>query len=102
MPDLIIPFFITKDEAKQRLKTWADEHRRTPEGKAVLSNMNHFCGYYLPYQIVKGPVNARVSRDGTFRGYECGGYLEGTAVGTSKQLDNLVLNDMEPFDWAEV
>ena len=101
MPDLIIPFFITKEEAKQRLKDWAKEHSRTPEGKAVLSNMNQFCGYYLPYQIVKGPVNARVSRDGTFRGYECGGYLEGTAVGTSKQLDNLVLNDMEPFDWAE-
>ena len=101
LPDLIIPFFITKEEAKQRLKNWADDHKRTPEGKAVLSNMKNFRGYYLPYQIVKGPVQAKVCRDGTGRMYECGGYLEGTAVGTSRQLDNLVLNDMEPFDWSQ-
>lgn len=100
MPDLIIPFFITPDEAKQRMLDWGHQHEKTPEGRSVVSSMGNFSGYYLPYRIVKGPVYAGVSRHGNERKYECGGFLEGTAVNTSKQLDNLVLNDMEPFDWS--
>ena len=101
MPDLIIPFFITPEEAKQRMEQWARENEKTPEGQAVLANLDKFRGYYLPYQLARGPVGGTVARDGTFRTYYCDGYLDGTAVNTSKQLDNLTLNEMEPFDWSE-
>ncbi len=101
MPDLIIPFFITPEEAKKRMLAWAHENEKTSEGKAVLSGMKHFKGYYLPYQLVRGPVAATVARDETERCYYCDGYLDGTAVNTSKQLNNLTLNAMEPFDWSE-
>ncbi len=101
MPDLIIPFFITPEEAKKRMLAWARENEKTPEGQAVLSHMDQFKGYYLPYQLVRGPVAATVTRDETQRSYYCDGYLDGTAVNTSKQLDNLTLNAMEPFDWSE-
>lgn len=101
MPELIIPFFITPEEAKKRMLEWAHENEKTPEGQAVLSNMDQFKGYYLPYQLARGPVAARVTRDETQRSYYCDGYLDGTAVNTSKQLDNLTLNAMEPFDWSE-
>ncbi|MCR5830633.1 MAG: hypothetical protein K6G67_00645 [Lachnospiraceae bacterium] len=100
LPDMIIPFVITPDEAKKRMLDWGHKHEKTPEGKSVVSSMGQFSGYYLPYRIVKGPVYADVSRDGNDRKYECGGFIEGTAVNTSKQLDNLVLNEMEPFDWS--
>lgn len=100
LPDMIIPFVITPDEARKRMLDWGHKHEKTPEGKSVVSSMDQFAGYYLPYRIVKGPVYAGVVRDGTDRTYECGGFIEGTAVNTSKQLDNLVLNDMEPFDWS--
>lgn len=100
MPDLIIPFFITPDEARQRMLDWGHQHQKTPEGRSVVSSMGNFSGYYLPYRIVKGPVYADVWRHGNERKYECGGFVEGTAVNTSRQLDNLVLNDMEPFDWS--
>ena len=88
MPELIIPFFITPEEAKKRMLEWAHENEKTPEGQAVLSNMDQFKGYYLPYQLARGPVSATVTRDETQRS-------------TSKQLDNLTLNAMEPFDWSE-
>ena len=101
MPELIIPFFITPEEAKKRMTLFAEEHKNSPEGEAVLQNMDKFKGYYLPYQLARGPVSAEVSRDATWRKYYCDGYLDGTAVNTSRQLDNLTLNDMEPFDWSE-
>ena len=100
LPDMIIPFVITPEEARKRMLDWGHKHENTPEGKSVVSSMGQFTGYYLPYRIVKGPVYAGVVRDGNDRTYECGGFIEGTAVNTSKQLDNLVLNDMEPFDWS--
>jgi len=101
LPEMIIPFFITPDEARKRMLEWGHKHEKTPEGKSIVSSMGQFSGYYLPYRIVKGPVYAEVIRDGNDRKYECGGFIEGTAVNTSKQLDNLVLNDAEPFDWSE-
>lgn len=99
-PDMIIPFFITAEEARERMLAWGHGHEKTPEGRALVSSMGKLKGYYLPYQLVRGPVYARVSRDGSERKYQCAGYLEGTAVSTSDQIDNIVLNEMEPFDWS--
>ena len=101
MPELIIPFFITPDEARQRMLDWGHKNQKTPEGRSVVSSMNKLHGCYLPYRLVRGPVYGTVTRDGTSRKYQCAGYLEGTAVNTSRQLDNLVLNGIEPFDWSQ-
>ncbi len=101
LPELIIPFFITPEEARQRLLDWGHKYQHKPEGRSVVSSMGQFKGYYLPYQLVKGPVYGEVTRDSTFRKFRVAGYLEGTAVSTSKQLDNLVLNEAEPFDWSQ-
>ena len=100
LPEMIIPFFLTPEEAGARMLAWGKAHEKTPEGRGVVSGMDSFRGYYLPYQIVRGPVTAQVRRDGNDRYYTCKGYLEGTAVNTSSQLDNLILNEMEPFDWS--
>jgi ribosomal protein S27E len=101
MPDFIIPFFIKEDEARQRLMAWAKQNERLPEAKAVLSNIKLFRGYYLPYRLVRGPVAADVSRENCGRVYHCAGCLDGTLVNTTQQLDNLVLDKMEPFDWEQ-
>lgn len=100
LPSLILPFFITQEEAKERLLKWAKENKRKPEGKSILRNINNLKAYYLPYELVRGPVYAEVKRDGTDRKYKCRGYMEGTAVNTSKQFHNLILHMAEPFDWS--
>ena len=100
MPEVIIPFFITPEEARTRMLQWSREHRESPEGKKVGCYIGKLQAYYLPYQLVRGPIYTDVSRDGTARRYRCAGCLDGIAVNTSRQLDNLVLNEMEPYDWS--
>ena len=100
MPEIIIPFFITPEEARRRMLDWGHRHQDTPEGRSIVSNMGKFRGYYLPYQLVRGPVYGTVKRDGNKRLYHCAGYLEKTAVNISGQLDNLLLNEIEPYDWS--
>jgi len=98
-PEVIIPFFLTREEAIQQLLTWVEKNSKRQEANVVRSHINELAGYYLPYQLVKGPVYCRVNRDGTDREYSCDGFLDGIAVNASKQLDNQVLDGMEPFDW---
>lgn len=101
-PDLIIPFFLTEDEAKERFSKWANQHRTTQEGRQVLKHLNQMKGYYLPYQFVRGPIYGKAHRQNTERNYPVKGFLEGVVVNTNKQLDNEVLNAMEPYDWSAV
>ena len=100
LPDLIIPFYLTYEEAKERLLSWGKKHRYRKEGRAVVSAIAQLKGAYLPYQLIRGPVYGNISRDDGFRKYRCAGYLEGTLVSSESHLDNQVLNRMEPFDWS--
>ena len=99
-PDLIIPFYITYDEARKRMLDWGHEHQKSTEGKSVVSSMGNFKAYYLPYQFVRGSVHGDVLRADSERTYHCAGFVEGCAVNTSKQLPNSILNMAEPFDWS--
>ncbi len=103
LPAVIIPFVLTEDEARARLQEWAQTNRKEEEAKAVLADIRNLRGYYLPYELIRGPVRAEAERMETFSDYQyhIGGFLNGLAVNTSKQLDNLVLDAMEPFEWTE-
>ena len=101
-PDLIIPFYLTYEEAKERLQNWGRKHWFRKEGRSVLNQIDQMKGYYLPYQLIRGPVYGTVSRDDGNRKYQCAGYLEGTLVSSESHLDNQVLNRMEPFDWSQM
>ena len=103
LPEVIIPFVLTEDEARARLTEWAQKNRRQEEAKAVLTAIKNLRGYYLPYELIRGPVSAEAERMETFSDYQyhVGGFLNGLAVNTSKQLDNLVLEAMEPFEWIQ-
>ena len=101
LPEIMIPFFITPKEARERMQAWAEKHAKAPEGQAVLAALDHLTGCYAPYQLVRGPVEGTVFRDGGTRAYHCSGYLEGIAISVSAKLDNLVMNGMEPFDWSQ-
>lgn len=101
-PELIIPFKLTLDEAKAELEKWIAANKNTAEAKLLADRLDELKGYYLPYQVVKGAVTGEVSRARAFRYYSYGGFIEEVAVNTSRQLDNLLLDAAEPFDWREV
>lgn len=100
-PNLVIPFRITEQQAKDALQSWARSHGDKREREAVEKNLQNLKGFYLPYEFVRGPVACTVSRDASHRTYECGGYVNEIAVNTSRQLKNEVLDAAEPFRWEE-
>ena len=62
MPECIIPFRITESEAKDLLTKWCDENRGKAESGKLKSLIPELKGFYLPYELVRGPVSMTVSR----------------------------------------
>ena len=98
MPESVVPFGITEKEARERLEDWCRKNRRKREAKMLLPLIPELKGFYLPYEMIRGPVHMRVSRMDAERVYRCEGFMEDAFVNCSSQLDNLLLDGMEPFD----
>lgn len=98
MPWTIIPFVLTKTEAAAQLTAWCDAHVSAPEAHALRKKISSLKGAYLPYQYIAGSVVCNVSQDNSERIYRCAGKLEDTPVNTVRNLDNELLDAIEPFD----
>ena len=100
MPQNIIPFAVTRKEAAQLLLGWCDQNPKRLEAEHLRGRIAELKGYYLPYEMVHGPVHCKVWKRGEGRvscDFEAGGYLNAEFVNCSAQLDNLVLDCMEPY-----
>ena len=97
-PEYIIPFVLTMDEAKDRLRSWAEKTAKKSEGQLILKHIDELEGYYLPYSLVRGPVSGYVRREHVNREFKVRGFIENTFVSSSRQLDNETLDAAEPFD----
>lgn len=102
-PEQILPFYITKEEAKARLHEWCAKHKNTPEAQAMVPHIEDIKGYYLPYERARGEVafDAKVEGLGTYP-YPVAGVLDGVAINMSQQMDNRLLEAMEPFIWTDI
>ena len=100
-PEILIPFRITEEQARENLRRWCRENRRRPEARDIQKHIDEVKGFYLPYELVKGPTRCGLSRRDS-RVFQARGFWEGSFVNTSKQLDNLLLDGMEPYDLADV
>lgn len=98
MPESVIPFRITEDEARARLAEWCRKNKSKQEAKHLEALLPKLKGFYLPYELVCGPVHMLVRRMSGSRPYTCEGFLHDAFVNRSSQLDNLLLDGMEPFD----
>ncbi len=101
-PELLIPFYLTKEEAVAILDHWCDTHTSITEAKLVKPHVSELTGVYLPYELTRGPVTGLVARNSSFRKFEVRGFINGIFVNTSKDLDNLLLEGMEPFDLSGI
>ena len=97
-PDLVIPFVLTKEDAKNRLREWAADHTKTPEARMISSSSEYIQGYYMPYEIVRGPMEVKANRAGLSRTYLCRGFIENTAVNCVREMDSALLDAAGPFD----
>ncbi len=102
LPEMIIPFRITREEAVDCVKDWCQKHTRKAEAKHLKKIAERLEGFYLPYELVRGPVDCQVSRMDGFRVYRCHGYVDNVFVNCSRQLNNLLLDGAEPFELDEI
>lgn len=98
MPNYVIPFGITKEEATEKVLQWCEQNNNKKEAKHLREKIALLRGYYLPYELVKGPVECSVKKRSESAVFDAYGYLNSEFINCSKQLDNLVLDAMEPFD----
>lgn len=101
-PEYLIPFAITAKEAQSLLKKWCDSHRNRKEAKLLSEKTGQLQGFYLPYDLIRGPVSLKVSRMDRGSDYHCEGFINDEFVNRSGQLDNLLLDGMEPYDLDEL
>lgn len=101
-PEGMIPFAVTKEEAKEKLVQWCEQNKHKREAKHLLEKLGSLKGYYLPYQMARGPVYCNVNKKNDSATYEASGYLQDELVNCSSQLDNLVLDAMEPYDLSDL
>ncbi len=102
MPESVIPFAITLREARKFLSDWCETNKGKEEAKRLRTMTEELKGFYLPYELIRGPVHMHISRMDSYGRYECEGFLHEAFVNRSKQLDNLLLDGMEPFDTEEI
>ena len=98
LPESVIPFALTEDEARRRLAEWCDKNKGRPEAKKLRDLLPQLKGFYLPYELVRGPVHTKVARMDGGSTYRCEGFMNDEFINRSRQLDNLLLDGMEPFD----
>lgn len=104
IPEVIIPFKLSKEEAEGKLREWLKANKDNPAAKVIGQNMNRFTGCYLPYHIVRGAYNSTLQirmHDGSATDYPFRAYLKHTAVNASSDLSNIFLDGIEPFDFDE-
>ena len=97
-PDLVIPFVLTEEDAKERLREWAADHPKTAEARMINSSLEEIQGYYMPYEIVRGPVKIKANRAGVSRTYLGRGFIENTAANCVREMDSALLDAAGSFD----
>ncbi|MCR5096911.1 MAG: hypothetical protein K6A70_09310 [Erysipelotrichaceae bacterium] len=102
MPECVIPFAIDLKEARQFLQKWCDSNRSKQESRRLSKVIDELQGFYLPYQLVYGPVDLCVSRMDTSSSFDCSGFINDQLINCSKQLNNLLLDGMEPYDLSKL
>ena len=100
-PESVIPFRISLEDAREKLKKWNRTKASLKVKRALSKHIDDLEAYYLPYQFVRGPIECSISRDMSERTYRCGSYVDEIVVNASRQLNNEVLDAAEPFDFEE-
>jgi ribosomal protein S27E len=102
IPEFIVPFEITEEEAKDILAGWCNKNRHKKEARAIRKKLDDLRGFYLPYELVRGPVKCSVFRIDGGSVYDCEGFVDGVFVNCSGKLDNRLLDAMEPYNLDEM
>lgn len=104
LPETIIPFQITLQEAHARLKEWVKSNPKQPVAKEIEQHLNKLVGCYLPFHVVRGCFDGKLylmKQGATETEHIFKAYLKSVTVNASQELNNLFLDGIEPFDFNQ-
>ncbi len=116
-PKSLIPFTLTKDEAKERLRSWAGKNRLAPRDFSHESTLEKVTGIYVPYWLYDYHVNVslwaratrtRMMRRGdieyvytdhfhVYRSMDID--FDRVPADASYRMDDDVMESLEPYDY---
>ena len=111
-PDYIIPFKVTKEEARAKFVEWAKNNKYIPSDFTSKENINKLTGLYVPFWLVdckceaefygtgyikqnNGRATFALDRFITF-------YLSRVPFDGSKKISDRLMAAVEPFDYSEM
>ena len=120
MPAKVIPFTISKDEARVAFKKWCKNGRLTPKGFMTADRIKGISGMYIPFWLYdlnnKAEIRALATK---VRSYRKGDYvytetkyydlyrdinlgLINVPVDASEKMNDEIMDKLEPYDYANL
>ena len=119
-PDYVIPFKVSKEQAKEALKNYAKGKKMVPKFYTSESHLDEIKGVYVPYWLYSSDVDAHINYRATqtrmwqmgdrqytetshFRLERQGGLrFENVPVDGSTKVDDTLMESIEPYDLSEL
>jgi len=111
-PDYLIPFKVTREEAKKLFIDWAANNKYIPDDFTSEENINKLTGLYVPFWLVDckcyadfygtGYINQGDSRAVFALDREVEFYVQRVPFDGSKEISNRLMAAVEPFDYSEM
>lgn len=119
-PAKVIPFTISKDEAKAAFVKWCNKGRLTPKGFMTANRIKGITGLYVPFWLYDLNSRADVQAVGTrVRSYTRGDYIYTETkyydvyrdidlhyvkvpVDASEKMNDELMDKLEPYDYAQL
>ena len=119
-PDYLIPFKVTKEEAKAKLKEFYAGKRLLPDGFASQNRIESIQGMYVPFWLFDSTLTASATFTATnSRTYSSGDdditetdhyrcsrsgsmHFERVPVDGSEKMDDEYMESIEPYDYSEM
>ena len=111
-PDYIIPFTVSKEQAKQNFWDWVKKNRYAPRNFINEESLEKITGIYVPFWLVDADCHTDIGGTGTI--------IEGNMKSIfsidrlidfsvrmvpfdgSKKIRNLLMEAIEPYDYSEI
>lgn len=117
-PDYVIPFKVSKEDAKKRLKEFMRKKKLLPKSFASNSHLDEIKGVYVPFWLFDADADAKINYTATrvktwadrnyqytqtqyFRLYREGSVgFDNVPVDGSKRMADDMMESIEPFDFS--
>ena len=111
-PDYIIPFKVTKEEARAKFVEWASTNKYIPDDFTSEENINKLTGLYVPFWLVDCKCEAEfygtgyMPQNGNIATFalerKVSFYLSRVPFDGSRKISNRLMAAVEPFDYSEM